>query len=188
MAISWADMVANPHLVEWVEREQVRGNGRNALVVGCGLGDDVEYLAERGFAVTGFDVSPTAIQWALERFPTTRSTYRTADALALPPEWVKAFDFVFECYTLQVLPADVRREAIVSIGSAVAIDGELLVVCRGRGEDDPEGSLPWPLTRSDLSAFESEGLTLEKFEDFWDAEPVRRFRALFRRGYAERGR
>jgi hypothetical protein len=44
--------------------------------------------------------------------------------------------------------------------------------------------MPWPVTRAEVEAIAAPGLTLVRFEDFLDDEepPVRRFRALFRRG------
>jgi hypothetical protein len=61
--------------------------------------------------------------------------------------------------------------------------GVLLVIARGREETEPEGKLPWPLTRAELGAFEGLGLAQESFEDYLDSEepPVRRFRALYSR-------
>ncbi len=50
-AIYWAQMVSNPNLVQWLDRRNVGGKGRRALVIGCGLGDDAEELAHRGFEV-----------------------------------------------------------------------------------------------------------------------------------------
>ena len=41
-AIYWAQMVSNPNLVHWLDRRNVGGKGRRALVIGCGLGDDAE--------------------------------------------------------------------------------------------------------------------------------------------------
>ena len=38
--VPWADLEANPNLVAWLDREQLDGAGKSALVVGCGLGDD----------------------------------------------------------------------------------------------------------------------------------------------------
>jgi protein-L-isoaspartate O-methyltransferase len=43
--------------------------GKRALVVGCGLGYDAEFLARLGYAVTGFDVAPTAIERAVRENP-----------------------------------------------------------------------------------------------------------------------
>src|SRR5688572_27479407 len=62
--ISWADLEPNRFLRAWAERSVLRGDGRKALVVGCGLGDDAAYLDDLGFDVTAFDISPTAIEWA----------------------------------------------------------------------------------------------------------------------------
>src|SRR5688572_30389869 len=48
-------------LREWAERTGLRGDGRRAVVVGCGLGADAAYVAELGFDTTGFDLSSHAI-------------------------------------------------------------------------------------------------------------------------------
>src|SRR5687767_11870691 len=61
--IPWADLAMNPNLLPWLERHAPSGAGRRALKVGCGLGDDAEELARRGFAVVAFDISETAISW-----------------------------------------------------------------------------------------------------------------------------
>src|SRR5689334_16792959 len=62
--IPWADLEPNRFFKAWAERSGLSGGGRKALVVGCGLGDDAVYLDDLGFDVTGFDISPTAIEWA----------------------------------------------------------------------------------------------------------------------------
>src|SRR5580700_11432413 len=110
--VPWADLKPNPNLVEWLDREAIRGDGRTALVVGCGLGDDAELLAARDFRVTAFDVAPSAVAWCRRRFPTSSVRYETADLLQPPQDWIGVFDFVFEAYTLQVLkPAAMRSQA-----------------------------------------------------------------------------
>jgi SAM-dependent methyltransferase len=181
--IPWAEFEANPNLVEWLDRSTLSSEGTRALKVGCGLGDDAEALAGRGFDVTAFDVSPTAIERCRERFPDSTVTYRVADLFDAPAEWSRAFDLVLESYTLQVLPDAERRRAVGAVADLVAPGGTLLVICRGRDPDDPEGDMPWPLTREAVLRFEDEGLDLVAFEDYVDDEtpPVRRFRAEFER-------
>ena len=50
---------ACPQMVEWIaNRPEINGK---ALVVGCGLGDDAEWLEEIGFDVTAFDISKSSI-------------------------------------------------------------------------------------------------------------------------------
>ena len=179
--VPWTDLEPNPHVVEWLDRESPPA-GR-ALDIGTGVGDTAEELSRRGFRVVAFDVSPTAVAEARRRFPQTRVDYRVADLLRLPAELDATFDLVVECYTLQVLPPQARAEAIASLRRTVAPGGSLLVVARGREPEEPQGQMPWPLTRTEVESLAGDGLHLIAFEDFVDDEdpPVRRFRAVFRR-------
>ncbi len=182
-AISWADLVPNPNLVRWLDANAIDTSGKQALVVGCGLGDDAEELAHRGFTTTAFDVSPTAIEWCRRRFPDSGVEYVVADLFQLPSDWRAAFDFVLESYTLQVLPAELRRQAMPAISDLVAHGGTLLLIARGRDGDDPPGNSPRPLTREELGKFKSQGLVERAFQDFMDDEspPVRRFVITYQR-------
>ncbi len=181
--IPWADRAANPFLVEWLRLPDVRASGASCLVVGCGLGDDAETLSAAGFRVVAFDISRTAVEACRSRFPASSVEYVEADALAPPSAWAARFDFVFESYTLQVLPPVARAVATEALAALVAPRGRLLVLCRARDRDDPVGQLPWPLRREELDAFRDHGLIEVSCESFFDDEapPVRRFRALYRR-------
>jgi hypothetical protein len=57
----------------------------------------------------------------------------------------------------------------------------ILLIARGREEQEPEGLMPWPLTRRELGEFVAAGLREESLEDYFDNEspPVRRFRAIY---------
>jgi SAM-dependent methyltransferase len=179
--VPWADLAPNPHVVEWLGRA-APARGR-ALDVGCGLGDTAEELARLGHDVLAIDVSPTAVTAARERFPRSRVEYRALDLRDLPSELAGTFDLVVECYTLQVLPPPARAAIVAALRRAVAPGGTLLVVARGREAREPEGEMPWPLTRAEIEAIAGAGLDLTSFEDFVDREepPVRRFRTTFRR-------
>jgi SAM-dependent methyltransferase len=181
-AISWVDLAPNPYLVEWLGNTATPLRGR-ALVVGCGYGDDAELLAGVGLGVVAFDVSPTAIERCHARFPESRVEYLVADVLRPPSEWAGAFDIVFEAYTVQVLRGEARATCARSIGLQVAPGGVLLAVARSRRPDDPEGSMPWPLTRSELDTFLVDGLSLARLTEVVEAgnPPVPRFVAEFRR-------
>jgi len=181
LPVPWADMAPNPNLMEWLEQTKIDGKNKNALKIGCGLGDDAEALSRQGFDVIGFDISETAIAWCMGRFPKTRVQYITADLLNAPSEWHGHFDFVLESYTLQVLPDPLRSDAIKIISDFVAPGGTLLVICRARDVQDDPRQMPWPLLRSELDAFLDWGLSQKSFEDYFDNEdpPVRRFRAVY---------
>ena len=182
--VPWAEGRPKPLLADWLEAADVRGDGRRALVVGSGLGDDAEALAARGFAVTAFDLSPTAIAWTHERFPDSAVSYHVADLFDLPADWQRAFDLVVEIYTLQSLPPTIRPEAMDRVAALVAPGGELLVICRGREEHEPAPGPPYPLSRAELRRLEAGGLAEREAVDRLDDEtpPVRRFRLLYRRG------
>ena len=102
--VPWFRGGPNPFLEQWVRERAGDGRGRRALVIGTALGDDAEMLAARGFAVTAFDVAPTAIERARRRFPSSSVEYVVADLLDLPAEWHGAFDLVAEAITVQALP------------------------------------------------------------------------------------
>jgi SAM-dependent methyltransferase len=152
--VPWHRGGPNPFLAQWVAEHAGDGEGRRALVVGTALGDDAELLAARGFAVTAFDVAPTAIEGARRRFPDSPVDYRVADLLELPEAWRGTFDLVAEAITVQALPVSLRDRAIDAIASAVAPGGTLVVVSgihEGPGERDGP---PWPLTREELDRFQ----------------------------------
>ncbi len=146
-------------LHDWLQAYDVRGDGRRAVVVGCGLGADAEHLATRGFAVTAFDVAATAVQLARERHRGSPVDYQVADLLRLPAGWQQAFDLVVEIFTLQALPDPPRAEAARAVAGLVAPGGSLLVIAfRADGEaDDPSGP-PFALGRATVDALATDGL------------------------------
>ena len=175
--IPWADLEPNRFLVEFTEKTNLQGNGRTALVVGCGLGDDALYLRELGFKVTAFDISPKAIEWAKKLHAETDIHFETADLFTPPRGWLSHFEFILEIYTIQPLPIEIRPKVIDAIANFVAPNGKIVVVTRGREDDEIPPELPWALSKKDLSQFEKNGLQQTHFEEMWDDEepPIRRF-------------
>ena len=141
-----------------------------------------EELSRRGFAVTAFDLSPTAIEWCRRRYPLSKVRYEVADLLKAPAGWNQFYDFVFEGYTLQSHQPPFREELVKALPRFLAPHGFLLVVSRAKEPNEfPEGP-PWPLTKNDFTPFLHAGLQCGLFEDFKDKEqpPIRRFLALYR--------
>lgn len=180
--IPWADMRPNHNLVQWLDDHNIQNPGKTALVIGCGLGDDAEELSKRGFNVTAFDISPSAIEWCKQRFPDSLVNYQVADLLNPSSEWDQSFDFILESYTLQSLPTAVSNQAIDIIANFLSAQGTLLIICRGRNPEEKLEKVPYPLTKNDLMKFVDLGLSLVNFEDYFDhldPQPTRRFRITF---------
>ena len=175
VSMPWDRDAPHPLLQEWATARGLRGDGARAVVVGCGLGADAEYLAGLGFVTTAFDIAPTAVEVARHRHPGSSVTYRVADLLALPPEWRGAFDLVVEIFTIQALPDPPRSAAVTAIAGLVAPGGRLLAVqFRQVEDDDPAAGPPFPLPRSALEALAGGPLELVGLEALdgprWRAE------------------
>jgi hypothetical protein len=180
--VPWSRSDAHPLLTDWTSGSQLSGDGRAAIVVGCGLGADAEHVASLGFDTVAFDISPTAIRLARERHPATSMRYVTADLLDPPADWLRAFDLVIEIITVQALPDPPRRQAIINVGRLVALGGTLLAIAwRDAGQAPPPP--PWPLSQEEINAFATDGLTPQRVESLTAAGDsfAPRWRAQFRR-------
>ncbi|GAA4587525.1 thioredoxin reductase/protein-L-isoaspartate O-methyltransferase [Actinoplanes octamycinicus] len=106
-----------------------------ALDVGCGEGADAAWLAERGWQVTGVDISAEAVRRAAGHAAAAgladRVTFIRADLRKEPPA-ERSYDLVSAHF--MHLPGDVRRELYARLADAVAPGGTLLIV--GHHPDD----------------------------------------------------
>jgi SAM-dependent methyltransferase len=175
-SMPWDRGVPNGLIAEWGNRRD--GAGGRALVIGCGLGRDSEYLATRGYAVTAIDVAPTAIRTARQRYPDSTVHYRVANLLDPPADLVGAFDLVVESYTVQALPPTVRARATRAVADLVAPGGTLLVIAMVLAEGEPLAGPPWKLTRADIDSF---GLDQVRVEQVDSESGYRQWRAEFHR-------
>jgi SAM-dependent methyltransferase len=187
--VPWADGCANPSLQSWLNAEApgLLRPGATVAVVGCGLGDDAKELTDRGYEVVGFDVSQSAIQWARSRHPEMADRFIVADLFQLPPGLQRRADLVVEVNTLQSLHPNLRSAAAAGIASLARPRGMIVAICRGC--DNPDSACqapPFPLAPHELeSHFSAHGFSLLRaMDDFLDDEspPVRRLRAVFKRG------
>ncbi len=135
--------------------------GVDAVVVGCGLGDEAAELARRGCRVTAFDVSPTAVDWARRRFPDADVDWRVLDLFDLPEDMAGAFGLVVEVRTVQSVAPDRRDDAMHAVASLVGPGGYLLATLLLATSDTAartwEGP-PWALAPSDLATYAMAGL------------------------------
>jgi SAM-dependent methyltransferase len=150
-----------------------------ALVVGCGLGRDAEFVAGLGHATTAFDISPTAVRDCRARHPHSPVDYRVADLLAPPPDWTLAFELVVESNTVQALPRSLRARAIAAVASFLAPGGTLVVLAAAAASPATAGP-PWPLTREEVISFALPLVSLDALPSA-DARFESRWRAIFTR-------
>ncbi|MEM7347500.1 MAG: class I SAM-dependent methyltransferase [Chloroflexota bacterium] len=162
--VPWQNNQAHPVFLSWLDKNPLVGDGKRALVIGCGLGNDAELLAELGFEVTAFDISPTAIEWCQQRFPNSSVDYQVSDLFNPPQMWLAHFDFVLEIYTIQALPPDIQQKAAEAVTRYLAPKGHLFVVAILREETDPLSGPPWPLTKTSFDQFQQLGLHPVSFE------------------------
>ena len=179
--VYWADLAPGPHLLSWTEGKSC--TGARAITVGCGVGDDAEALAERGYEVTVFDISTSAISMCRARFPERAVSYMVADLFGCPDSWKHAFDLVYECNTIQSLKGQDMVRALEAIAQLVAPGGEVLVSCRSRVEGSPRDVYPLALDRHEIDGFVRSGLRETYFEAYDDSQepPVPHFFAVYGR-------
>ncbi len=189
--IPWSDGRPKPALVNWLNAvaPSLLRCGSRVAVVGCGLGEDARELIKRGYDVTAFDCSRTAVSWANKLDPENSRCYFTADLFNPPAKWKHRFDLVVEINTIQALVPERQAEAVKAIAGLMSPHGHLLVICRASEEPASiDDGPPWALTCDELlSATTAAGLkpasAAEAVTVFMDDEdpPVRRMRALFKR-------
>jgi hypothetical protein len=118
--VPWSRRQPHPLLVQWASARDLSGAGQRAVVVGCALGADAEYVAALGFDTTGFDISGTAIRLARQRFGGSAVGYVVADLLDYPQAWLRAYDLVIEISPSRLCPT--RPAARPSPTSAAWLD------------------------------------------------------------------
>jgi len=181
--VFWADLEPSPYLVKWVKKHPVKNKKAKAIIIGCGVGDDCEFLSQQGYEVIGFDISPSAIKLCTNRFPNSKVKYIVADLFDYPKEWFGAFDLIYECNTIQVLPGNYRIKARDAIISLVSNFGYILVSCRSRNSGEKEDDIPLPLDRSEIDNFVLCGLKEKSFLAYDDNQvpPIPHFFVVYKK-------
>jgi 2-polyprenyl-3-methyl-5-hydroxy-6-metoxy-1,4-benzoquinol methylase len=99
----------------------------SALDLGCGQGRNSLWLAEQGFAVTGLDLSPVAIEQARSRASELGldATFESVDLLTWDPDG-QEWDLVVLAYIHA--PEDMRRTVHAAARHALAPGGRIVVI------------------------------------------------------------
>ena len=165
--LPWQEATGHPWLESWLEQPVHTPPGRRALLVGCGVGEDVPPLLARGYDVTALDIAPTALAWARQRAARrgdgsdSAVDWHAGDVLAPGAALTGAFDLVVEIHTVPWLPGVVRDAAMTAIAGTVAPGGVALVITELATSDTERSALagpPWPQAPSELAAYRAGGL------------------------------
>ncbi len=184
----WEDGRPNPLFLSWLDRSacDVVRPGARIAVVGCGYGHDARALLARGYDVTAFDMSPTAIDLARRQHAEWPEAFHVADLFQLPSRWQRRFDLVVEIHTIQSMPPDTRERSIAAIESLLHPHGAVFLLCRAAEHPATldEGP-PWAMTLDEIRTLAlGRGLeATDGFELLLDDEnpPRRRIRTVLRR-------
>lgn len=104
----WERPGLHPAARDWINQD-VLVPGQRVLIPGCGRSPELVQFADRGLAVTGFDLSATAIDWqraALDKLDLTADLIK-GDGLAWTPEAL--FDLIYEQTFLCAIPPRLRH-------------------------------------------------------------------------------
>ena len=166
ISVPWDREDPNPQFASWAQEVRLDGAGRTAVVVGCGLGADAEFLARLGFETTGFDIAQAAIEEARRRHPESGVAYRVEDLLDLSPEVAGGFDLVVEIFTLQALPDPPRAQAAEAVVGLVRPGGRLVAVAfRADGAESSDQGPPFALGRDFMESLGAGTLALERLDE-----------------------
>ena len=126
--LGWELGKPRPILVEFVEKGFVKKG--KALDLCCGAGTNTVYLAEKGFEVTGMDISPTAIEYAKKKAEKTKVKidFRIEDFTKLPFA-DEGFDFIFDMGCFHHVKIEDRPTFIKGIHRVLKKGGSYMLTC-----------------------------------------------------------
>ena len=121
--IHWNRGAPSPPLVQWADQHVDLLQGR-MVVIGCGVGHDVAYLASKGLEVHGLDIAPTAINMAQQSYPGIPvERWHCADLFSLPPDLRHRFDVVIEHTCLSGMPPELRQSYVQGVLNLLKPEG-----------------------------------------------------------------
>lgn len=116
-------------LVDVIESDKVKPG--KALDICCGAGTNTVYMAQKGFSVTGLDISSQAIKYAKQKAREARVKIRfiVGNALDFPFD-DEEFDFVFDMGCFHHIMVEDRERFIKGVCRILNRDrGQYLLVC-----------------------------------------------------------
>jgi ubiquinone/menaquinone biosynthesis C-methylase UbiE len=100
------------------------------LELGCGAGNVSINLAQQGYAVTGIDIAPTAIAWAIDnaKVANVNANFLVGDVVTLSEIPDAAFDIALDGHCLHCIIGDDRAQFLRSVDRILRVGG-IFTVC-----------------------------------------------------------
>ena len=133
-SVRWLGDTPSPIVSEIVERYGITKDS-DILELGCGEGRDAIALLEKGYNLTATDISPEAIRYCTELFPSSKNNFEVLDCVHGKCD--KKFDFIYAVAVIHMLVDDCDREAFYRfIREHLTQNGISLICTMGDGETE----------------------------------------------------
>jgi ubiquinone/menaquinone biosynthesis C-methylase UbiE len=82
------------------------------IELGCGAGNVALWLADKGYEISGVEISPTAVEWAREKAKAKniKADFRVGNVVDLKDYKDNSFDFVLDGHCLHCIIGDDRKQ------------------------------------------------------------------------------
>ena len=166
--LPWDIKRPDKNLVEAIDKYNIKSC--KALDVGCGTGDNVFWLTQQGFEVTGVDIAPEAIKMAIDKSKelNIKTTFVTLDFIVenIPG---KPFDFIFDRGCFHTFNKKKTRKAYAKqVYNHLAKDGYWLTLIGsyddGRLDIGPPKRTAMEIVSATEKYFEIISLTRSRFD------------------------
>ena len=127
-SLGWEIGRPRPLLVEFVEKGLIKKG--KTLDICCGAGTNTVYLAEKGFEVTGIDISSKAIEYAKKKAQkaNVKINFVMQNFVNLP-FGSEEFDFVFDMGCFHHVEIEDRPKFIKGVHSVLKKGGNYMLTC-----------------------------------------------------------
>lgn len=146
---SWAAETATPIVLETLQKY---GISKDALIleIGCGEGRDARAVLEAGYSLTATDISPEAIRYCKETFPTFQQHFHVMDCLS--DENKNRYDFLYAVAVVHMLVPDEDRDGFYRFLRDHLKEEAIALVCSmGDGEFEMKSDISTAFTLQERS-------------------------------------
>lgn len=156
---NWSDVVEKkPYLIKAIEyAKRNKGGALSALDLGCSTGDYSIILAQNGFSVMGFDISPTAIEIAKKQaneLGYKNCKFFVSDVLKLSESDIKnsSHDLVIDYSCLTHFKKEDWKKYLERIKNSLRTGGIFLLSVWGKDSTNAYGHNPKEAKENDFIA------------------------------------